>query len=460
MTRRPLFLRVFAWFWVALLAMLLVLVGTLQVFDPELIGIRWTPLVENSWIEPYGIAAAKAFEESGRTGLQRYIEQNAPGQRIFPWLFDAAGVELSGREPAAGVRKLATLSSEGREIQLKASLRRTLVASSVTGPSGARYRIVVEIPREAATVRPLLDSDWIWAVLAGLLTLSAICYAIARGLAGPAIQVSEAARKIASGDLGVRLVDPRLLNRRDEFSELGRDFNAMAGRIEELVNAKQRLLWDISHELRSPLTRLSLALGMARRKSGENAAPALDRIERETEHLNRLIEQLLTLARITGGTGPFLNEQIDLAGVVREVVLDAEFEASGMNRFVHLSAADRGCVAGARELLKSAIENVVRNAVKYTAEGTGVTISVTAREDRNAAVIQVRDQGPGVPDETLPQLFEAFYRVQETRETMSGSGLGLAITNQVVLAHGGWVKAYNAIGGGLTVEIGLPLTSA
>jgi two-component system sensor histidine kinase CpxA len=197
---------------------------------------------------------------------------------------------------------------------------------------------------------------------------------------------------------------------------------------------------------------------MARRRSTPDAMPALDRMERETEHLNRLIEQLLTLARITGGMGPALTDQVDLIEVVREVASDAAFEASGMNRSVRLDAEREGLtVPGSRDLLRSAIENVVRNALRYTAEGSEVLISAGLQEDRKSVLIQVRDHGPGVPEPALEHLFEVFYRAPETRDATAGSGLGLAITSQVVLAHGGWVKALNAPGGGLEVRIGVPV---
>lgn len=186
----------------------------------------------------------------------------------------------------------------------------------------------------------------------------------------------------------------------------------------------------------------------------------MDRIERETEQLNRLIEQLLTLARITGGTGPSLSEEVDLVALVTSIADDAAFEASSVNRSVRLDVKGTGTVAGTSELLRSAIENVVRNAVRYTAEGTAVSILLERQRDGKAILIRVRDHGPGVPEPELERLFEVFYRVAETRESIAGSGLGLAITNQAVLAHGGWVKAHNAEGGGLEVQIGLPVKAA
>lgn len=316
------------------------------------------------------------------------------------------------------------------------------------------------MPRTLGSVSPSFGLGWFWGGLTSLAALSAICFLAARGLAGPLSLVCDASRRIASGELEVRVSDQRLLARHDEFADLAHDFNAMAGRIEQLVASKQQLLWDISHELRSPLTRLGLALSVARRKCSPEASPSLDRMQRESENLNRLIEQLLTLARISGGSGPALNEQIELGALVAEVAEDARFEASCFNRTLVLGECATVHVVGARALLRSAVENVVRNAIRFTAEGTAAVVTVTAARDRGEATIRVMDHGPGVPEEALNRLFDAFYRVPETKEKIAGSGLGLAITNQVVLAHGGWVRARNRTGPGLEVEIGLKSDSS
>ena len=460
MTRSPLFLKVFVWFWLTLLAMVSALVVTVQFFDPEIVGLRWRPVLGGVSLDPYGGGAARAYEAEGQAGLRRFIERVVLHQDVHLYLFDESGKDLTGFPLRRGVQEFAGQPIEAREIRAKVSFGQTMVASSVAGASGTRYRVVLTIPRREGSVMPVFGQGWIWGTAAALLVLSVVCYWVARALTSPVIRVCEAARSLADGDLSARVASPQILERHDEFAQMGHDFNAMASRIESLVNAKQRLLWDISHELRSPLTRLSLALAMARRKANPEAVPAMDRIERETEQLNRLIQQLLTLARITGGTGPALTEEIDLGALVTSIADDAAFEASGVNRSVHLEVKASGSVAGTSELLRSAIENVVRNAVRFTAEGTAVSILVEPQVDSKAILIRVRDHGPGVPEPELDRLFEVFYRVAETRDSTAGSGLGLAIANQAVLAHGGWVKAFNAQGGGLEVQIGLPVKAA
>jgi two-component system sensor histidine kinase CpxA len=237
----------------------------------------------------------------------------------------------------------------------------------------------------------------------------------------------------------------------------------MASRIETLVGAQTRLLRDISHELRSPLARLSVALDLARKRAGSAATGDLDRIEREAKRLNEMIGQLLALSRWESDGNGMRAVAFDLAALVREVAADADFEAQGRNSSVVFEECDVCEMSGTPQLLRSAVENVVRNAVRYTPEETAVKISLRCRREGGAgeAVIIVRDEGAGVPEESLKDIFRPFYRMDDsrTRET-GGTGLGLAITERAVRLHGGTVKAENVKGGGFVVELRLPLNAA
>ena len=235
----------------------------------------------------------------------------------------------------------------------------------------------------------------------------------------------------------------------------------MAERIESLVMSQHRLLGDISHELRSPLARLSVALGLARQNAGE-ATPAItsahNRIEREIERLNELIGQLLTLTRLETDAERLETARIDLRELVNLIVEDADFEARNRNRNVRLLTDEECHVTGNAELLRSAIENVVRNAVRYTAEHTSVEVALRCSSIGDPGVrISVRDHGKGVPEEALTEIFRPFYRLTEARDRQTGgTGLGLAIAERAVCLHGGTVRATNASDGGLVVEIKLP----
>ena len=295
-----------------------------------------------------------------------------------------------------------------------------------------------------------------WGVI-GLL-MGALCFGLARYLTRPAIQLSRVARRFAGGDLAVR-VGPRLSARRDELGELGRDFDFMAERIEAQRAGERRLLGDISHELRSPLARLQVALDLA--EQGANAATRgyLARIEEEVEELGALIGQLLTLTRLeNAGAEMRGQETVDVAALVAEVCADADFEASASGQTVELRQTAAANVRGNEALLKSAIENVVRNALIHAPASSQVrvTLQATAAE----AIIRVRDWGEGVPAEALDELFRPFFRVALARDRQSGgTGLGLSITQRALASHGGSVKASNAEGGGLEVEMRLPLAT-
>jgi two-component system sensor histidine kinase CpxA len=277
------------------------------------------------------------------------------------------------------------------------------------------------------------------------------CYLVARNLTKPLARLGDAASSIAEGHLETR-VDPSLRRRRDEIAELARNFDRMAERIEVLITGQRRLLGDVSHELRSPLARLMVALSLVKQGPAEEAAENLDRIALEAQRIDALIGQLLTLTRIDSGVDRGSPVRFDLTNLVREVANDGDFEARAQNRSVTVGRADACTVSGFEELLRSAVENVLRNAIRYTAEGTAVEISLQRTGSR--AVIRVRDHGPGVPEALLSDIFLPFRRV--ANRDSEGAGLGLAIADHAVRVHRGLIHAVNAPDSGLIVEIDLP----
>ena len=282
-----------------------------------------------------------------------------------------------------------------------------------------------------------------------------ICFLLTRHITSPLFELRRGAESIAAGNLTAR-VRGNLGDRRDEIGQLGRDFDRMAERLESLVDSHKRLLGDVSHELRSPLSRLLVALGIARKANAEEMPELLDRIALETTRLDNLIGQLLTLSRIESGSHAAAASSIDLTALVHEVVNDADFEARAHSRRVGITAFEECAGFGSEELLRSAVENVVRNAVRFTREGTAVDVSIRREPDR--AVIRVRDRGPGVPEAMLSEIFLPFRRVQTIHGTPNeGSGLGLAIAHRAVAANGGKISAMNAADGGLIVEIEFPI---
>jgi two-component system sensor histidine kinase CpxA len=283
-----------------------------------------------------------------------------------------------------------------------------------------------------------------------------VCFAMARYLARPLQLVRDASYRLAAGDLQAR-AGPIVGRRRDEIGDLVRDFDAMAARVEALVQAHTQLLSDISHELRSPLARLNVALELARRKAGADTTTDLDRIELEAARMNELIGRVLALARAeTHQSSP--TEIVDLADVVQRVADDATYEAQRHRKAVALCLKASAHLPGDEQLLASAIDNVMRNAIRYTPDGSSVEVVLDCTD--REAVITTRDHGPGVPLTEQERIFTPFHRIETARNAESGGvGLGLAIATRAVVVHGGTITADNAPAGGLVITIRLPLRS-
>ncbi|HSD46982.1 MAG TPA: ATP-binding protein, partial [Pyrinomonadaceae bacterium] len=445
---RSLYLKIFIWFWVA---MIIINVATFALFAltrPTPSRRSWRDLTQ---VGPNAQRAAEVYEQSGAAALANTLQQTEKSSGVSATFFDESGKELSGRTPPAGTQELLARAAESREIEFTFAGRDTLVARPIVSAKGQRYTYVAHIPRPPFQpgLQPLLFRLLVILVIGGI-----FCFWLARYLTTPLLKLRTTTNQLAEGNLGARVAD-KLTKRRDEIGQLGRDFNGMAERLESMVKAQQRLLGDISHELRSPLARLGVALGLARQRSGADANGALDRIERESDNLNEMISQLLTLTRLESGTDGRKRGDVDLAALVRDVAEDADFEARSVNRSVQVVWTERCTINGVEELLRSAVENVVRNAVRFTPEGTAVEVALQRQNGAGDrfAVISVRDHGKGLPEEALEKIFRPFYRAEDARDRQSGggTGLGLAITERAVRMHGGSVVATNAKDGGLSV---------
>lgn len=320
-------------------------------------------------------------------------------------------------------------------------------------------------------VEQMESGDWellIWIVDA-LVPTAVGCLFLSRLFTGTVSRLTESTIRLAAGDMGVRMSERDCL-RGDEIGALSRGFNLMAERLSRQIEGERRLLGDISHELRSPLTRMSMALALARRQDGAgNVLPYLDRADLEVERMSELIGLLLAQARDAVKES---RVSIDVAGLVRDVAEDAAFEGAseGVRVETRISSAPL-IVSGHGQLLRRAVENVVRNALRYAPPQSVITLEAFAdcTGGQREAVISVRDQGPGVPDEALALLFRPFYRVDKARTRDSGGvGLGLSLVEQAVRGHGGTVQARNVSGDvaeegtgetatGLIVTLRLPL---
>jgi len=391
--------------------------------------------------------------------LRNYLRSVHQEQHVRLYLFDQTGVELTGRRPPEwieGVRvgRIHTADSFWGRLRSVPFLR-----ESVAGPDGRRYMLVVELPPGPTALFGPHGVPGLGLLIA-IVSSGLVCYFLARYLTAPVARLRTATRQLAAGDLTARAgPEGRGLRRHDEIAGLVRDFDAMAERLEKLVKAQSRLLNDISHELRSPLARLSVGLALARQRAGADAQSTLDRIELEAERLNELIGRLLTVARLESGDEAVQKSALDLTELIHDIAKDANFEAQSRRCHVEVTAGGECMVMGNLTLLHSAVENVVRNAIRHTREGSTVQIALDAagQPSGSEARLRVMDSGPGVPEESLEKLFRPFYRIEDDRGRRTGGvGLGLAIAERAVRLHSGSVKACNRPEGGLVVEIRLP----
>ena len=290
------------------------------------------------------------------------------------------------------------------------------------------------------------------ALLAGGLVSLIFAALLALYFSKPIRKLRMAFEAVANGHLDERLA-PVMGKRRDELSDLGRDFDSMAQRLQQLMDGQRRVLHDVSHELRSPLARLQAAIGLARQQP-ERIEDSMMRIEREAVRMDSLVSELLTLSRLEVGMAGKLDEHVDLNELVSNVVEDARFEAETSGCRIKFEEQARATILGNAELLFRAVENVVRNAVKYSPVEGMVVIKMQKNDDQTVRIC-VSDEGPGVPVKDIQSIFEPFFRSEGTK-TSDGHGLGLAISHRVLHAHQGSIVANNRETGGLCITITLP----
>jgi two-component system sensor histidine kinase CpxA len=457
---RSLFFKIFIIFWIA--QSLIFVISTALIvrrhFDfesPDLLSDGYYSSLQND-----ARYAATAYESGNCSAFAAYGANI--GQTIA--LEDAAGQPLCASPvsvpPPVG-EQLSRIG--GVQVGQQYIWRVPFVASS-----GKRYLFLLirrHIPRIHSLPQDLLHFSFPQlpvAIVVGGLTTFVLVLLFTR----PVARLRKAARELAMGKLDARAVWPTAQSpmiKGDEISGLIHDFNHMAERLESLVDAQKLLLRDVSHELRSPLARLSVALELAREDADPATAAHLERIERETERLNQLIGQLLTLSSMEALEKVENLEPLSLNRLIKRMSPAAEYEARQRQCTV-VFRADRECtILGNQELLYRAVENVVRNAVRYTESGSEVEIELKLGpgHGNRQAILEVNDRGPGIPENQLSAIFRPFYRVDYARSPKTGGfGVGLAIADRVVRLHKGDLSACNREGGGATLRIALPALEA
>jgi two-component system, OmpR family, sensor histidine kinase CpxA len=412
-------------------------------------------------IEDESHRAASTFESRGCSGLTELAKAT---ESVFI-LEDGNGTALCSMTSPFAVPGGITLSNgiSGKEVGDRYFWR-----APVTSRTGKRYIFLLWVKRG--------DKPHVWyqdvlhfafpqlpiAIAVGGVTTFVLVMLFTR----PVIRLRKAARELAQGNLSARVHtsgSPTRTAKGDEFRALVHDFNHMAERLQSLVDAQKLLLRDVSHELRSPLARLSVALELSREDADPGMTTHLDRIEREAERLNQLIAQLLTLSSMEAVEGLQTFESLPLQSLLEEILPDAEYEAKQRKASVMLDAECECMIEGRRELIYRAIENVVRNAIRYTEEGSEVEIRLHRSVESSVpmAIVEISDRGPGIPESELQSIFRPFYRVDQARSTNTGGvGVGLAIADRAVKLHNGQIRALNRQGGGATVQMRFRIAEA
>lgn len=437
-----LYWRVMALFWVALVAMIAASIGVTSL----LIERDRAAAVPPQWL-------SALVSDIAREAVHQIAQH--PIADAMSWARTQSGgpvhvaiAPLDTRMPAVAPQAEA---GGGREV----SAREIAISAE-----GRRYAVTVRWghphPPHPPPHRLLF---WTVLVSAALLASVLVSLLLARYVALPLTQIRDSAHRFADGELDARVGTLRV-GRSRELVALAREFDAMADHIGRLILDHRRLIGDVAHELRSPLARLRVALELGRGGSSAEIDSANQRIGREVERMNRLIGQALDLSRLESGTrGPAENG--DLAAMLETLVADARFEAAPRRIEIRLLRSGTLPIRAELDLLASAIENVLRNAVRHAPEASVIDVELHRDDDGARALLRIRDRGPGVAAADLPRLFEPFFRTADARQQSSdGSGIGLAIARRAITRAGGHIVARNADGGGLEVLIELPLRTS
>lgn len=454
---RSLSLKIFLWFWLA------VLVGSLAFISVALLWPSQTFLGRAAKyfafnLETTGRMGIDLYEQSGPPALEDFLGRLETISAFKLYILTSQGDPLRAGALPQGARDIARRALSANAVQAQNWTTHPLIAQPVTSAGGRAYAVLLELPEGLAQLLIQMSHALCLRIAAALLASGLVCLLMVRYVTSPVRKLQAAVRKFTQGDLGVR-VAPTIGRRQDEIADLGRDFDTMAMRIESLMHAHENLLRDVAHELRSPLTRLNVALEIARKHGNAQMSGYLDRIGAEAQQLSHLITQVLALSRMENIEVELHLEPVCLESLIERVVRDANFEGQ-----IHASSVTFRCrknvtLTADGRLVHSAIENIVRNAMRFSPVGSPVEITQTVEEiqGQSKAVVMISDRGPGVPPEALKDLFKPFFRVAAKQgRPGGGAGIGLAIAYHAVNLHRGAIRALNRSGGGLTVEIRLP----
>ncbi|KTD82259.1 two-component system sensor histidine kinase CpxA [Legionella waltersii] len=453
---RSLYWKIFVSFW---LATILIIFTTAWVTS-QIAQKSSQPAREETFMDSYANAAVATFESGQHTALLQWLDQIGLSRHMTLFLLSSNG-EIVGREvPPDNVKNISKdLDSDQLPSQGIFKTGNLIVSHEILSTSGKFYRLV------AVSEKPISHFVQIpWAGLTIRLAIATfvsgfICYFLSLYLTQPLRSLGMAAKSIATGKLNTRVGHFRG-HSRDEIAELSNEFDRMAEQLEELIHSKERLLQDISHELRSPLARLNIAIELGKKKTKQLADSEFERMELETSRLNVLIGEILEFARLEKSTAELVLSSINISDLLLSIINDANYEFRKHSIQITAEILESCELTLDERLIHRAIENIVRNAAHYSPKNESVTLSAYYNETRDQVIIDIADKGPGVPEEQLEKIFNPFYRVDTSRTKKTGGyGLGLAIASRAIALHQGEIRAENRAGGGLLVRIMLPCSN-
>jgi two-component system, OmpR family, sensor histidine kinase CpxA len=450
-----LFLRIFLSFWVAAVLMVAFVLALSEFFPLTLFGAS-----DKARFKPEDIVLsvrrlADSYEHEGPSKLNAELETLPPIREKPLMFFDNQGKLLFQEGPPPPLyRELASHVLQSGRVELRLFGRRRLFVFPVHSASGRQYAAVVTLVEPLN--RLLTWHFWLRLTIA-MIPAVPICLLLSLYLTRPITRLRAAAQRLASGDLDARAMTPGS-RRKDELGDLAQDFDVMASQIQSLMTAQRRFVADVSHELGAPLTRMHLALALLRRRFAGEKVGEIERLERETDRLSSLVQQLLLLAGLEAGSRPAETlSPVSIRSLCGSIIDDANFEAVHRGCIVNGSRDDVTLMAYP-QLLRRAIDNVLRNAIRYAPSGSEILLNCKVDRDQQQVVLEVLDCGPGVPESMLTDIFRPFFRTAPGRESNSGgTGLGLSIASEAIRLHDGTITARNREVGGLQVIITIPL---
>ena len=452
-----LFTKVFLWFWLTVLALFAIFLAS------RMLGTRLLPSTDviASFAPRVGDEGAHAYESGGPQQFEQFERGLVGKSGLELYLIDGYGKDVLSRPiPSDSLSIVRAARSDGR-ILSRFGLRSQGSSYKFTSPSGRPYVLLVRAPLQLGKILHTTAGGGLPLLGMVLLMVTFFCFWLTHHIVAPIQGIQSAARMVAAGDLSVR-APVEISERHDELAALAADFDAMVERMSAFVRSQKDLLSTVSHELRSPLTRVIMSLALLRNQPSCESEELLQRMERDVERIDTLMGQLLTLSRLETGLSSDARQSVDFSQLVQEVVVDGDFEARSCSKSVRLQAEGGIVIEKAdQQALRSACENIVRNAIRFTAPGSEVEVILKTERmsPSSQAVLLVRDYGPGVPGELLQEIFQPFFRIKEPNNDAranKGTGLGLAIALEAIRQHRGTIVASNANPTGLEVKIALP----